>query len=295
MAGGPSCPELAAAVSGAGGLGFLAAGYQRPDDVRTEIVRTRELTDAPFGVNVFVPADGPSGDPHLGPYLDQLRVLTTAYGAEPGDARWHDDHWDAKVAVLLDEPVAVVSFAFGCPARDVISSLQSVGSRVVVTVTNADDAVVAASRGADAICAQGIEAGAHRGGFVDAPSHDHLPLADLLAAVVAATSIPVIAAGGLMDGTDLARVLGAGAVAGQLGTAFLLSPESGANETYRRALVDPAFDHTELTRAFSGRRARARQSVHARAPRRAGRIPADQRHDPADRAPRRRGAATRTT
>jgi nitronate monooxygenase len=256
MAGGPSRPELAAAVSNAGGLGFLAAGYKHPDDVRDEIARTRALTDAPFGVNVFVPSDGPVSDPRLDRWLDQLRLLARDDGVELGDARWHDDHWDAKVALLLADPVPVVSFAFGCPSRDVVLALQAAGSRVVVTVTNADDAVIAAARGADAVCAQGIEAGAHRGGYDDTPAHDHLALDHLLASVRAATSVPVIAAGGLMDADDLARVLAGGAVAGQLGTAFLLCPESGANETYRRALADATFTRTDLTRAFTGRRAR---------------------------------------
>lgn len=256
MAGGPSRPELAAAVGQAGGLGFLAAGYKEPDAVREEIARTRELGDAPFGVNVFVPGDGPSDDPRLERWLDELRLLARDAGVELGDASWHDHRWDDKITLLLDDPVAVVSFAFGCPSRDVIASLQAKGSRVVVTVTNADDAVVATSRGADAICAQGIEAGAHRGGFVDAPARDHLPLDALLAVVTAATPAPVIAAGGLMDGSDIGRARAAGAIAAQLGTAFLLSPESGANETYRRALTDPVFDRTDLTRAFTGRRAR---------------------------------------
>ena len=256
MGGGPSRPELAAAVGDAGGLGFLAAGYKQPDDVRDEIARTRALTSAPFGVNVFVPSEGPVTDPRLDAYLDTLRVVAADDGVELGPSTWHDDHWDAKVALLLDDPVAVVSFAFGCPSRDVIAALQSAGSQVVITVTNADDAVVAAARGVDAVCAQGIEAGAHRGGSDDTPAHDHLALDELLASVCAATSVPVIAAGALMDGDDLARVLAAGAVAGQLGTAFLLTPECGVNDTYRRALTDPAFDRTDLTRAFTGRRAR---------------------------------------
>jgi nitronate monooxygenase len=256
MAGGPSRPELAAAVSDAGGLGFLAAGYKTPDEVRAEIAHTRTLTDAPFGVNVFVPGAGPSDDPRLHGYLDGLRLLAADDGVELGEARWHDDQWDDKIALLVDDPVPVVSFAFGCPSREVITAFRSAGTRVVVTVTNADDAVVAGGHGADAVCAQGIEAGAHRGGFVDQPARDHLALADLLAVVTAATSVPVIAAGGLTDGDDVACVLAAGAVAAQLGTAFLLAPESGTNETYRRALTDPRFDRTDLTRAFSGRRAR---------------------------------------
>ena len=102
MAGGPSRPELAAAVGDAGGFGFVAAGYKQPDAVRDDIERTRGLTDAPFGVNVFVPGPEPGPDPRLYAYVEELGVLAREYGAEPGDARWHDDHWDDKLAVLLD-------------------------------------------------------------------------------------------------------------------------------------------------------------------------------------------------
>jgi nitronate monooxygenase len=256
MAGGPAVPALAAAVSGAGGLGFLAAGYKQPGEVRREIEETRGLTDAPFGVNVFVPGSGPSDDPGLGDYLTELTRVARGLGVDVGDATWNDDHWDAKIELLVGDPVPVVSFAFGCPAREVIAALQDAGSRVVVTVTNAEEAKVATEAGVDGICAQGIEAGAHRGGFTDDPAQDHLATLDLVAAVVAATPLPVIAAGGLMDGDDLSRELDAGAVAGQFGTAFLLAPESGTNATHRRALTDPAFDRTDLTRAFTGRRAR---------------------------------------
>ncbi len=256
MGGGPSCPALAAAVSEAGGLGFLAAGYKQPDEVRAEIARTRELTKAAFGVNVFVPGEDPGEDPHVDVYLRELERVAEELGVALGDSTWNDDHWDAKVALLVADPVPVVSFAFGCPSRDVIDAFERAGSRVVVTVTDVEEAKLATERGVDALCAQGIEAGAHRGGFDDDPARDRHSLSDLLPAVVTATSAPVIAAGGLMDGADVARVLAAGAVAGQLGTAFLLSPESAANDTYKRALADPTFDRTDLTRAFSGRRAR---------------------------------------
>jgi nitronate monooxygenase len=256
MGGGPSCPELASAVSEAGGLGFLAAGYKQPDEVRAEIARTRELTSAAFGVNVFVPGEEPRDEPSLDAYLRELEHVADDLGVALGDSSWNDDHWDAKVALLVDDPVPVVSFAFGCPSRDVVDALQRAGSRVVVTVTDADEARLATERGVDALCAQGIEAGAHRGGFDDDPARDRHPLSELLAAVIEATSRPVIAAGGLMEGSDLAQVLSAGAVAGQLGTAFLLSAESAANDTYKRALTDLTFDRTDLTRAFSGRRAR---------------------------------------
>ena len=136
--------------------------------------------------------------------------------------------------LLVEDPVPVVSFAFGCPPRDVIDVAPVGGTRVV---RDGDERRRRGGR-ADARRRCGLRAGhrsgAHRGGFVDEPRHDHLPLEHLLAVVTAATSVPVIAAGALMDGDDVARVLAAGAVAAQLGTAFLLAPESGANEAHRR-------------------------------------------------------------
>ena len=282
MGGGPSCPALAAAVSEAGGLGFLAAGYKQPDEVRAEIARTRELTDAAFGVNVFVPGEDPGEDPHLDVYLRELERVAEELGVALGDSTWNDDHWDAKVALLVDDPVPVVSFAFGCPSRDVIDALQRAGSCVVVTVTDVEEAKLATERGVDALSAQGIEAGAHRGGFDDDPARDRHSLSELLPAVVAATSVPVIAAGGLMDGADVARAsLAAGAVAGQLGTAFLLSPESAANDTYKRALADPIVrPHRPDPRVLRSAGPRPGEPLHARPPRRPGGLPAGQRGDP---------------
>jgi nitronate monooxygenase len=256
MGGGPSCPALAAAVSNAGGLGFLAAGYKTADEVAAEITETRRLTDAPFGVNVFVPHRPHVDDAALDRYLAELEPEATSRGVSLGPRAWSDDDWSAKLALLVRDPVPVVSFAFGCPDRDVISELQRLGSRVVVTITTPRDTARATAAGVDAICVQGIEAGAHRGGFSDDERDDGYGLLALVGAVRAQTDTPLIAAGALMDGRDVAAALVAGAEAAQLGTAFLRSPESGAAETYKAALQDPQFERTEITRAFSGRRAR---------------------------------------
>jgi nitronate monooxygenase len=256
MGGGPSRPELAAAVSNAGGLGFLAAGYQSADELATEIAATTRLTGAPFGVNVFVPYRPPVDEVALDRYLAELGADAASLDVALGPSAWSDDDWEAKLAVLVRDPVAVVSFAFGCPSPDVVSELQRLGTRVVVTVTEPDEATTAVHAGVDALCLQGIEAGAHRGGFTDDERHDGYGLLALLTAVRARTDLPLIAAGGLMDGRDVAAALVAGAEAAQLGTAFLRSPESGAHETYKAALADPQFERTAITRAFSGRRAR---------------------------------------
>ncbi len=179
-------------------------------------------------------------------------------GAEIGPPRWDDDGYDAKLDVLLTDPPPLVSFTFGCPSTDAVRALQHAGALVAITVTTPDEAVRAEQAGVDALCLQGSEAGAHRGSFTNdtGPAQDH-PLAALLARVRGSTSRPLIAAGGLGGPDDVAAVLAAGASQVQLGTAFLRCTESGAHPLYKAALGDPRFTATAVTRAFSGRRARA--------------------------------------
>ncbi len=252
MAGGPSTAGLVVAAARAGALGFLAAGYKTAEAVTAEIAVVRAAIGEPFGVNVFVPG-APGGDPaELHRYLDSLSADGTV-----GDASWDDDHFDAKIAALLADPPPVVSFTFGCPPAEVVTALQRSGATVIVTVTSPDEAVAAASAGADAVCSQGFEAGAHRGTFAndDSPGRD-LGLLSLIGAVAAATGLPQIATGGIMGPRQVQAVLAAGAVAAQCGTAFLRCPESGAHPLHKAALADPRYTATTLTRAFSGRPAR---------------------------------------
>ncbi|MDL4818380.1 nitronate monooxygenase [Actinomadura opuntiae] len=253
MAGGPSTPELAAAVSDAGGLGFLAAGYKTAGAMRAEIDRTRELTSRPFGVNVFMPSLDAVDPAAVAAYRDLLAPEARRLGVEPGTPSGRDDAYDAKITDLLSDPPAFVSFTFGCPDTDVIRAFQERGTVVVVTVTTADEARRSAA--ADALCVQGTEAGAHRGSFANTLD-GALPLRTLLRDVLAVTDQPVIAAGGLGTPDDVAEILSLGAAAAQLGTAFLRCPESGASAVHKAALADPRFTTTALTRAFSGRPAR---------------------------------------
>jgi nitronate monooxygenase len=252
MAGGPSTAELVVAAGRAGALGFLAAGYKTPATMAAEIAAVRAASRDPFGVNVFVPGL-PCADPGA---LD--RYLAALRGVGPlGDATWDDDCFDGKVAALLADPPPVTSFTFGCPAAEVISALQEAGSLVAVTVTSPGEAALAAAAGADALCVQGYEAGAHRGTFAndDEPGRDYGLLA-LIGAVAGVTGLPQIAAGGIMGARQARAVITAGAVAAQCGTAFLRCPESGAHPRYKAALADPRYTATVLTRAFSGRPAR---------------------------------------
>ncbi|MFI0979308.1 nitronate monooxygenase [Streptomyces sp. NPDC021093] len=260
MAGGASCPELAGVVSDAGGLGFLAAGYKTADGMYEEIKQLRALTSKPFGVNLFMPQ--PAADPAaLDLYRQQLASESAWYETPIAERDDHgtDDGYEAKLALLVDDPVPVVSFTFGCPSRDELDALANVRTFTIVTVTTPEEAQAAEWAGADAVCVQGIEAGGHQGTHRDDPQTDGssgLGLLSLVTQVRETVQLPVIAAGGLMRGAQIAAVRAAGADAAQLGTAFLACPESGAHAMHKKALRNPLFVRTELTRAFSGRPAR---------------------------------------
>ncbi|MEU5877116.1 nitronate monooxygenase [Spirillospora sp. NPDC047279] len=257
MAGGGSTPELVAAVSEAGGFGFLAAGYKTAAAMRAEIERTRQATSRPFGMNLFLPSHDPVDDAALAAYRERLAPEAALLGVEPGTAADRGDGWDAKVADLLADPVAVVSFTFGCPSAEVLRDFQAAGTLTIVTVTSVDEARTATAAGADVLCVQGSEAGGHSGAFTNAAADAaNTPLRTLLAEVRLSTELPLIAAGGLADGGDIAETLLLGASAAQLGTVFVACPESGASAVHKAALTDPRFTATAMTRAFSGRPAR---------------------------------------
>ena len=256
MAGGVSTPALAGAVSEAGGLGFLAAGYLSPGVLREQIQAVGKLTRRPFGVNLFVPGDPVADIEALKRYRDRLEAEAALYGATLGEPLADDDGWSEKLAVVRETRVAVVSFTFGCPTRATIASLKAHGSSVVVTVTCTQEARIAAEAGADALCVQGPDAGGHRGTFANSGKVPDIGLIPLLRQISAVTDLPMIATGGLAHGADVAAVLVAGARAAQLGTVFLTCPESGANPTYKAAITNPRFPGTAVTLAFSGRPAR---------------------------------------
>ncbi|MGB6454751.1 MAG: nitronate monooxygenase [Streptosporangiaceae bacterium] len=257
MAGGPSTPELAAAVSNAGGLGFLAAGYLSPEALRDHIASAVRMTTGPLGVNLFVPGRRRPAPGVVAAYAAALAGDASRAGVELGQARYDDDAWDAKLALLIADPVPVTSFTFGCPDRSVISAVQGAGSEAWVTVTTPAEARQAAAAGADALVVQGTEAGGHRGGFTDDPADDiagGFGLLSLLQLVRRDTPLPLVGAGGISTGAGVAAVLAAGATAAQLGTAFLRSPEAGTAQVHRDAVAKPG--QTAMTRAFTGRLAR---------------------------------------
>ena len=258
MAGGPTTPELIAAVTNAGGFGFIAAGYSKPEEIRQHVSRTRALTQRPVGINLFAGGyhTGSVPDPH--PMLDILTRVHERLGIDaPVLPPLQASPFAAQLEVVLDLKPGVFSFTFGVPDDADIARLREAGIIIIGTATTAHEARILGDAGVDAVVAQGAEAGAHRGTFDGPFEAAMVPTLDLVEQIVRTMpELPVIASGGLMDGRDVAEALDRGAIAVQLGTAFLACPESGAPEVYKRALLDARKGTTVITRAFSGRHAR---------------------------------------
>ena len=257
---GVSTPELAAAVSNAGGLGSLGIGASTVVQARLMIESTRQLTDKPFNVNVFCHA-APQREPKKeAAWLAHLAPLFHEFGGEPPMElneiyrSFNDD--PEMLSLLLELRPAVVSFHFGLPPSSWLNALRDAGVVLLATATSPEEATQIEAAGLDGIVVQGIEAGGHRGVFSPAAGDERFTTLVLLRLLSQQCSLPLIAAGGIMDGQGIAAVLDAGAVAAQMGTAFILCPESSANADYREKLSSTQAGETRLTSVFSGRPAR---------------------------------------
>jgi nitronate monooxygenase len=257
MAGGPGSPALAAAVSNAGGLGFLAAGYLSAEQFADDIGAARAATTGPLGVNLFVPQPSVADWVQLDYYAEELEEVAEYYHVEVGQPIYgDDDDWERKLEVVADLRPEVVSFTFGAPSPDIVRRLGALGLLVTITVTSAYEAGVAVAAGADSLVVQGPNAGGHRGTFAPDMEPGSESLHQLIDRIHSAHDVPLIAAGGLGTAEDVADVLRRGAVAAQVGTALLLSDEAGTDAAHRGALKHPEFRDCLVTRAFSGRYAR---------------------------------------
>ena len=257
MGGGPSTPELVAAVSNAGGLGSLGAAYLKPDEITAAIQRIKSLTNKPFNVNLFAGGYEAKTDPDPAPMLDVLAEIHESLGLPaPTLPQLPPDPFAAQLEAVLDTGAPIFSFTFGIPDADAMARLKARHVAILGTATTVKEAQMLAEAGADAIVAQGAEAGAHRGTFAGSFEASMIPTFDLVREIRSGVSLPVIASGGIMDGRDLASVLRLGASAAALGTAFLTCPESGAPEAHKQAILAARKDTTVITRAFSGRPAR---------------------------------------
>ena len=255
---GAATPELAAAVSEVGGLGALGSAILPADELRRQAATVRELTDRPFQLNFFC---------HPPPEVDQERAarvresfagIYAEFGLgeppEPADPEIAFD--ESRLESVLEIRPAAVSFHFGLPAPEALAAIRETGVRVLASATTVAEAEQLERAGADAVVAQGTEAGGHRGSFLVEGDDGPVGTLALVPQVVDAVSVPVIAAGGIADARQLAAVLALGAGAGQIGTAFLACPETGIPDAYREALSAASADATTLTRVFTGRPAR---------------------------------------
>jgi nitronate monooxygenase len=257
---GTSTPAMAAAVTQAGGLGSIAVGATNAAGARAMIEATRAVTSGPFNVNVFVHRPAQSDAAREAAWLQRLQPVFALFEAEaPSTLREIYTSFaadEAMVQTLIELRPAVVSFHFGLPSPSVIARLKAAGIVLLAGATDLAEAEFAERAGADAVVAQGFEAGGHRGMFDPAATDDQLGVLALTRLLVNRTRLPIIAAGGIMDGAGIAAVLDLGAVAAQLGTAFIGCPESSADAYHRAALFGPAAYHTEMTTLISGRPAR---------------------------------------
>jgi nitronate monooxygenase len=255
LAGGPSTPALTAAVSEAGGLGSYGGAYLSPDKLREEIRAIRAATQRPFAVNLFADEGVTAGAAvlqqaaaALSHYREELRLAPPQPAAGTSFA--------SAFAVVVEERVPVFSFTFGIPPRGMLEACRKANIVTIGAATTVAEARALEEAGVDAICAQGAEAGGHHGTFDRDANPPLIGVMALVPQVIDAVRVPVIAAGGIMDGRGLVAALALGAGAAQLGTAFLRCPEAGTSAPYRAALRQARDDSTVVTRAFSGRAAR---------------------------------------
>ena len=257
MAGSGGTPELVAAVSNAGGLGSWGGAYSTPQQILDAAKQIRALTSKPFALNLFAGGYEPQNQVDPAPMLALMsRVHATLGLAPPVLPPIPQNPFEDQLAAVIEARPAMFSFTFGIPSADALARLRKAGIRTAGTATTVEEGRKLEAAGVDAIVAQGEEAGAHRGSFLKPFEQSMVPMRDLTHGLIKAVSIPVIASGGIMDGHDIAEMLAAGAAAAQLGTAFLLCPESGAPAPYKQALMAAQGDSTVITRAFSGRPAR---------------------------------------
>lgn len=256
MAGGISTAELVLAASRGGALGLWPAGYRNPDQLAEDLSGLRQAGATLGGVNLFVPAQNVAvSNEAVEAYGRLIAPEADRHGVRLGSTGRTDDWFADKVAVLIADPVPAVSFTFGLPCRSAMAALRAAGSVLIATVTNPAEARAATEAGMDALCVQAGIAGGHRATFGNYAGST-LPLSRLLPAVRQVSPLPLIAAGGISSAAELGAALRAGAVAAQVGTAFLAAPESGTSDAHRAALTAPGA-RTGVTRAFTGRPARA--------------------------------------
>ncbi len=259
MAGGPSSPALVIAAARAGHFAQLAGGYKTAAALEAQIAEVTEAGVPVFGVNLFVPNPHPIDEAGYAAYWERIRQHASTHddAATMAPRLEDDDEWVEKLDALIRSRTPVVSFTFGLPSPDVFRRLKTAGILTIQTVTSVDEARRAAAAGADALTVQGYDAGGHSGVWDADTFPENVPLATIVERVRTVTDLPLIASGGITRSDRVREVLDAGADMVAVGTAVLRSDESGASATHKAALADDRYTETTLTRAFTGRPARA--------------------------------------
>lgn len=256
-----SSASMAAAASDAGGLGSVGVGAMNAKGARETIQAIRRVSERPFNVNLFVHRPAIRDPGREAAWVKRFTKEFERFGAVPPATLkeiYESFATDGDMlAMLVEEKPKVVSFHFGVPTANSIRALHDAGIVLIATATSLAEAKILEAAGIDAIVAQGYEAGGHRGMFDENSRDDRLGTIALTRILVRNVRVPVIAAGGIMDGAGISAALRMGAAAAQMGTAFILSDESLADEGYRKALRSDAANHTVITRAVSGRPARS--------------------------------------
>jgi nitronate monooxygenase len=249
-------PALVAAVSNAGGLGFLGAAYMSPEQIAKECSAIRSLTAQPFGLNLFAPTEA-TAPTNVSRALEVIGRYHAELGLEPPNSPTLPTYtFDEQLDAALAGGMSVFSFTFNTLPAETIARVKDRGIYTIGTATTVEEATILAALGVDAIAAQGSEAGAHRGTFAGNPEMSMVGTIALVPQIVRAVNVPVIAAGGIMNGRAIVAAMTLGACAAALGTAFLVSDECGIAESYKRLVLSARDDETRVTRAFSGRPAR---------------------------------------
>ncbi|MCF3944344.1 NAD(P)H-dependent flavin oxidoreductase [Oceanobacillus alkalisoli] len=258
MAGGITTPELVAAVSQAGALGTLGAGYLTPVKMRDTIQKIKQRTDQPFAVNLFVPENPDFSQKKVSQANDWLEGIRQELNMEePAQSpEINNDNFQGQIEVLIKERVPICSFTFGLPSREIVQRLKNADITLIGTATTVDEALANEERGLDMVVMQGSEAGGHRGTFLGDFEMSMIGTIALVPQAKDYVSIPIIAAGGIMDGRGALAAFILGAEAVQMGTAFVTTKESGAHPLYKQAIRESSEDKTAITKAFSGKPAR---------------------------------------
>src|SRR5699024_3480824 len=258
MAGGVTTPELVATVSNSGALGNLGAGYMSPEQMRENIRKIKQLTDKPFGVNLFIPETPEVSEEEISkvnewlqPFREELNLPEESEVKKPSALLF-----EKQLKIIIEEQVPICSFTFGLPSKETVQQLKKENIIIIGTATTVNEAIANEENGMDMVVVQGSEAGGHRGTFMGSFEDGMIGTMALVPQAVDYVNIPIIAAGGIMAGRGVLSALILGAQAVQIGTAFVTSPESGAKEQHKEAILNSVEENPVVTSTFSGKPAR---------------------------------------